>query len=174
MTTRRTLLLAAPALVAAASLTKANSVSAADDKADFLFVQTADGMAYDKAAGKLALTGVDKTTLFFADRPERLAGNMTTEAFIPFWSHGHDSFLSDPPNADLSILENGVLKQVVLVLKDPELAGDTLTYSVDVVSGDVPETGKDVSVFIDIIGMPLTPVSYAGVARRSYRRAVMY
>jgi hypothetical protein len=38
----------------------------------------------------------------------------------------------------------------------------------------MPESGADVSVFIDIIGMPLTPVSYAGVARRTYRRAVIY
>jgi hypothetical protein len=29
-------------------------------------------------------------------------------------------------------------------------------------------------VFIDIIGMPLTPLSYAPVARSSYRRAVFY
>jgi hypothetical protein len=32
-------------------------------------------------------------------------------------------------------------------------------------------SANDVSVFIDIIGRPLTPFSYAGVARRSYRRA---
>jgi hypothetical protein len=37
--------------------------------------------------------------------------------------------------------------------------------------GDMPSEGKDVSVFIDIIGRPLTPFSYAGVARRTYRRA---
>jgi len=36
----------------------------------------------------------------------------------------------------------------------------------------MPAKGADVSIFIDIIGMPLTPLSYAGVARRSYRRAV--
>jgi hypothetical protein len=29
-------------------------------------------------------------------------------------------------------------------------------------------------VFIDIIGMPLTPVSFAGAGRRSFRRAAMY
>ena len=29
----------------------------------------------------------------------------------------------------------------------------------------------EVSVFIDIIGMPMTPLSYAGVGRRTYRRA---
>ncbi len=32
---------------------------------------------------------------------------------------------------------------------------------------------RRVSVFIDVIGMPLTPLSYAGVARRTYRRAVL-
>ena len=38
----------------------------------------------------------------------------------------------------------------------------------------MPAKAADVSVFIDIIGMPLTSVSYADVARRGYRRAVMY
>ena len=54
------------------------------------------------------------------------------------------------------------------------LQGDNLTYTVKVVQGDMPATGSDVSVFIDIIGMPMTPLSYAGVARRSYRRAYFY
>jgi hypothetical protein len=143
-------------------------------QADFLFVQTATGMSYDAAAKKLTLVDVSPVTLFFSDRPERIAGNMTTEAFIPFWSTGKDSFLSDPPNADLSILEGGTLKQIVVVLKDPALENGRLTYTIEVVDGDIPAQGSNVSVFIDIIGMPLTPISYAGVARRTYRRAVLY
>lgn len=63
------------------------------------------------------------------------------------------------------------MRQVVVVLKDPVLEGDTLRYSIRMLQGDMPEKGADVSVFIDIIGMPWTPVSYAGVARRTYRRA---
>jgi hypothetical protein len=59
-------------------------------------------------------------------------------------------------------------------LQDPVLQGDNLTYTGKVVQGDMPATGSDVSVFIDIIGMPLTPLSFAGVARRSYRRAYFY
>ncbi len=82
--------------------------------ADFLFVQTADAMAFDADRNRLTLRDVGTTTLFFSDRPERIAGNMTTAAFVPFWSEGKDSFLSDNPNADLSILENGALKQVVV------------------------------------------------------------
>ena len=35
----------------------------------------------------------------------------------------------------------------------------------------MPAKGADVSVFIDVIGMPLMPLSYAGAARRTYRRA---
>ena len=71
-------------------------------------------------------------------------------------------------------MEGEQLRQVVVVLRDPVLQGDNLIYTVKVVQGDVPAKGADVSVFIDIIGMPLTPLSYAGVARRSYRRAFLY
>ena len=148
---------------------------ATDEKqADFLFVQTAKTLSYDAATGRLTLDGVGGNTLFFSDRPERIAGNMATTAFVPFWSHGKDSFLSDPPNADVSILDGGKLVQVVVELTDPVLEGDSLSYTVKIVDGEMPATASDPSVFIDVIGMPLTPVSYAGVARRSYARAVMY
>ena len=169
---RRSLLLGAGAAAAALGLSGRLALADTAATADFLFVQTAQTMAYDAANKTLSLSGVSPVTLFFADRPERIAGNMSTTKFIPFWSEGKDSFLSDPPNADLSIMEDGVLRQTVVVLKDPALSGDVLTYQVDIVSGEMPATGAEVSLFIDVIGMPLTPVSYAGVARRSYRRAV--
>ena len=140
-------------------------------QADFLFVQTAKGMTFDKSANKLTLEGVSSTTLFFSDRSERIAGNMKTTAFVPFWSTGKDSFLKDPPNADISIIEGDKLRQVVVVLQAPELKSDALTYTVKVLQGDMPAKGADVSVFIDIIGMPMTPLSYAGAGRRMYRRA---
>jgi len=143
-------------------------------RADFLFVQSSKGMTFDKSTNKLTLTSVSPITLFFTDRPERIAGNMSTTAFIPFWSEGKDSFKSDPPNADVSILEGNALRQTVAVLQDPVLDGDNLAYTVKVVQGDMPAKGADISLFIDVIGMPLTPMSYAGVARRSYRRAYFY
>ena len=143
------------------------------DSADFLFVQTADAMAFDADMNRLTLRDVGTTTLFFSDRPERTAGNMTTAAFVPFWSEGKDSFLSDNPNADISILEDGELKQVVVELADPVLENGDLHYTVKIISGDMPVEGDDVSIFIDVIGMPLTPVSIAGARRRAYRRAVL-
>jgi hypothetical protein len=140
-------------------------------EADFLFVQSSKGLTFDKATNKLTLTGVSPVTVFFTDRPERIAGNMKTVSFIPFWSEGKDSFKSNPPNADISLIEGNKLTQIVVELQDPMLAGDDLAYTIKVLQGDMPAKAADVSVFIDIIGRPLTPFSYAGFARRSYRRA---
>jgi hypothetical protein len=171
--TRRQVLAGAAALGSAMTLGGAARAQAAEETADFLFVQTAKGMTYDADGKRLTLTGVSPVTLFFADRPERIAGNMKTAAFVPFWSEGKDSFLSDPPNADVSIVEDGELRQTVVVLRDPVLEGEDLSYTVDSLEGDMPASGAEVSVFIDVIGMPLTPVSFAGARRRAYRRAVL-
>ncbi|ODS00281.1 hypothetical protein AUC68_01135 [Methyloceanibacter methanicus] len=148
--------------------------AAEEKKTDFLFVQSAKSMKYDPDTNKLTLENVSPVTLFFTDRPERTAGNMKTTRFIPFWSEGEDSFKSDPPNADISIIDGKMTKQTVVELKDPILDNDTLTYTVKVIEGEMPAEGAEIAVFIDIIGRPLTPLSYAGVARRSFRRAALY
>jgi hypothetical protein len=169
MQSRRNLVLVTSALVAAGISTGA---LADDDKTvDYLVVQTAKGLTFDKAASTLSLLDVSPITLFFADRPERIAGNMKTSAFIPFWSLGKDSFAKEPPNADVSIVDGDTMHQVVVVLQDPVLEGDSLRYKVRILQGDMPAKGADVSVFIDIIGMPRTPMSFAGFGRRAYRRA---
>jgi len=140
--------------------------------ADFLFVQNARGVAYAK--GKLTLKDVSPVTVMFSDRPERIAGHMATKRFVPFWKDGNDSFLKDPPNATLSFAEDKQLEDVVVELRDPVLEGDDLTYKVKILEGKIPAEGGLASLFIDIIGMPLTPVSYAGARRRMWRRAVIY
>jgi hypothetical protein len=170
MQSRRNLVVVATsALVAAGTATR---TLADDDKTvDYLLVQTSKGLTFDKGTSTLSLISVSPITLFFSDRPERVAGNMKTSAFIPFWSLGKDSFAKEPPNADVSIIEGDTMRQVIVVLQDPVLAGDTLRYKVKILQDDMPADGADVSVFIDIVGMPRTPVSAAGVGRRTYRRA---
>ena len=167
-------LIAAAALLPAINLAGRAGAQASGDTADFLFVQTSRGIAFDASRNRLTMRGVSPVTLFFADRPDRIAGNMKTEQFVPFWSDGKDSFLSDPPNADLSVLDKGNLQQAVVVLHDPVLEGDDLHYTVEIIGGDMPEIGDNASLFIDIIGMPLTPLSFAGVRRRAWRRAVLW
>lgn len=143
-------------------------------QADFLFVQNAASMSY--ANGKLTLKGVSPVTIFFSDRPERIAGNMATAVWVPFWNDGKNSFAKDNPNANLSVLEKDKYNaDIVVTLSNPSLKGDELSYDVKVLEGNMPAGGGPTSLFIDIIGMPLTPMSYAGVARRTaYRRAVMW
>src|SRR5438309_6952056 len=142
-------------------------------KVEMLFVQSASGATL--ANGKLTLTGIGPTTVFFSDRPQRIAGHIATPEMIPLWSEGKDSFFKDPPNATLSAFttDGGVVNAVV-VLRNPVLNGTTMTYDVTVTQGRVPQNVDGASLFIDVIGMPLTPLSYAGVARRTYRRAVIY
>src|SRR5215475_799028 len=146
MTTRRKFV-ASGVIAASALATKWNSAHAAEEApkmGEFLFVQSAKGMTFDKASNKLTLTGVSPVTVFFTDRPERVAGNMKTASFIPFWSEGKDSFKSDPPNADISLLDGGTLTQIVAVLEDPVLNGDDLSYTVRVLQGEMPAKAADV------------------------------
>lgn len=172
MTTRRKLLATAALAGTAGTLTSALAVAA--KQADFLFVQNASSMSY--ANGKLTLKGVNPVTIFFSDRPERIAGNMATKVFVPFWHDGKNSFAKDNPNANLSILEKDKFNaDIVVTLSNPAMTGDELSYDVKVLEGTMPASGGPASLFIDVIGMPMTPLSYAGVARRTaYRRAVMW
>lgn len=142
-------------------------------KVEMLFVQSAKHAMLTN--GKLTLTGVAPTTVFFSDRPRRIAGHLATTEIIPLWSQGQNSFLKDPPNATLSVFtaDSGVVNAVV-VLKNPVLSGDQITYDVTLTQGRVPSASDGVSLFIDIIGMPLTPLSFAGAERRAYRRAVIF
>ena len=64
-----------------------------------------------------------------------------------------------------------------MVLKSPKLDGSTLTFKVDVLEGtlaDAADADGPAAVFIDIIGLPRTPLSYAGVARRTAYRGAFY
>ena len=127
MFTRRAFIaagLAASAMPVGSALAQAAQEPA--KQADFLFVQTAKSMTFDKSTNKLNLDSVSS--------------------------------------------EDDKLRQVVAVLQAPALKGDTLTYTLKVLQGDMPPKAADVSVFIDVIGMPMTPLSYAGAARRGYRR----
>ena len=137
--------------------------------ADFLFVQNAKGIVY--ANGKLTLKGVNPATVMFSDRPERIAGHMTTARLVPFWGEGKDSFLKDPPNATLSFLVDQTLADTVVELQYPVLSGDDLSYTAKILEGEVPASAGLASLFIDIIGMPLTPLSFAGGRWRMWRRA---
>lgn len=135
-----------------------------------MFVQTAQGI--DGSPDTLTLRGITPSTLYFSDRPQRVVGHMTTADFVDLWAVGDNSFDADPPNAVLSFLEPGadVPQDVVVVIKEPRLGDEVLTYSIDLLEGEMPRTAGPVTLFIDPFGRPLSPVSVCGVRRRERRR----
>jgi len=139
-----------------------------------LFVLNSRGATLQ--GGKLTLIGVTPNSIVFADRPVRAAGHDLTSRIVEDWSKGHDNFSQDPPNATVSVFtKDGVgVKDAVVVLKSPKLEGDRLTFDVDVLEGELDGADGAASLFIDIIGRPLTPMSYAGVARRTAYRGAYY
>jgi hypothetical protein len=141
-----------------------------------LFVQNAEAVVTDKAGRVITLQGLSPTTLYFADRPVRLAGHYRIDEYLKFWKQGPESFLKDPPNATLSTFQKGQddLLDVVVTLRNPRLKGKDLSYDVTVISGQLPKAAGPASLFIDIIGMPWTPFSFAGMARRAAYRNVLY
>jgi hypothetical protein len=135
-------------------------------KVELLFVQNAKGVAIDKDKGTLTLKGISPTTLFFSDRPVRMAGHYNMKEYLATWDEGRDSFSADPPNATLSVFEQGQddLLDVVVKLQNPRVQGDDLIYDITLIDkeGPLPKKGGPASLFIDIFG----------VWRRAARRTV--
>jgi hypothetical protein len=171
MTTRRNFFAGAALLAAGLPLGRALAEAPKGEQPGpmYLFVQNAKSMTFDKSTGTLTLKEISPMTVYFSDRPDRITGNMPTTSFMPLWKDGKDSFDKDPPNATLSIFTAGKVSDTVVELRDPVLKGETLSYKVKILEGELPANGGAAALFIDVIGMPLTPVSYAGAARRRVR-----
>jgi hypothetical protein len=113
---------------------------AASDEIDVLYVQTfASGTIAEAGDGSftLSLAGGTGQTVFFTDRPERLAGALATDAFLD--ERAFDN--TDPPNAAL-VAEVGDGQTVVVVeLLDPALDASTMTvtYKAQPVTGDLSD-----------------------------------
>jgi hypothetical protein len=142
-----------------------------------LIVMNSRGAALQ--GGKLTMIGVAPNSIVFADRPHRAAGHDLTTRLLEEWAPNNtaaESFTKDPPNATISVFskDGNDIRDAVVVLKTPKLEGDRLTFDVDVLEGDLTGGDGPASLFIDIIGRPFTPMSYAGVARRSAYRGAMY
>ncbi len=138
---------------------------------EMMYVQTARGSSFEGST--LTLDGIAPSTLYFSDRPERVVGYVTAEDFVGLWGEGENGFAENPPNAVLALLESGddVPEDAVVALRDPTMQGDSLAYARDLLEGSPPLTSGPCTLFIDPLGRPLSPVSIAGVHRRSRRRA---
>jgi hypothetical protein len=114
-----------------------------------LAVLNAKGASLD--GNTLTLTGVSPNSIVFADRPVHAAGHVLTAHFIREWDEGVESFAKSPPNATISVFseEGDSVKDAVVVLKSPKLDGDTLTFDVSVLEGDLTDASGAAALFID-------------------------
>jgi hypothetical protein len=172
---RRRILKAGLLFSGAAALGAGNSRSVgaeSETECDALFVLSAQGMAFD--GERLTLSGTHPTVVYFCDRPVREAGHLTLEALTQQVQQGENNFRENPPNAAVSIFnDDGSVSEVVVTLPSaPVIEGDQVAFEVVGIEGELPAEAGAVSLFIDPIGMPLSPTSVAGVHRRHRRRAI--
>jgi hypothetical protein len=148
------LLLPAAALSLAACSTTSTASSGAPQ---LMFVHSAEDLKVDPAAGTLRLVKVSQQTLYFSDRPQRLAGHLTMADYLKEWTSaaGKDNFGADPPNAALSVYEPGQADNTLVVIKitNPVVDGADLIYSYKIIKGTMPARGGATSLFIDWIGV---------------------
>ena len=139
-------------LVALVGLTAA---VADQDKVPVMFVQTGQGLTSD--ASTLRLVNVGQQTLYFSDRPVRLAGHITMSIYMEEWKagDGRNDFSKDPPNATLSVYQPGHEDNAltVVTISKPVIDGNDLVYHYKLIEGDLPKSGAATALFIDWVAI---------------------
>jgi hypothetical protein len=126
-----------------------------ETKIQLLFVQTADDFKADGTT--IRLINVGQQTLYFSDRPVRIAGHLSMSSYMDEWkaNAGPDDFAKDPPNATLSVYEPGSNenKLVVVEVNHPVVEGKDLIYTYRLLEGTMPMGGGATALFIDSVGI---------------------
>ena len=148
-------LLAAAVVVSGCAAPKGPGAEAGGSQAQLMFVQSAEDLRIDATRSTLRLVKVNPQTLYFSDRPQRVAGNLRMADYLKTWTEGRDNFGADPPNATLSVYEPGRAEPtlVVVTLMKPVVDGADLLYTYKIVDGTMPANGGTTSLFIDWYGV---------------------
>jgi len=130
--------------------------STSPQEPQFMFVQIAEDLKVDPEEQTLRLVNVAQQTLYFTDRPQRIAGHLKMSDYMKEWTAkaGKDNFGDDPPNATLSVYEPGKAENTIVVVEilNPAIDGDDIIYEYKLIEGSMPTSGGATSLFIDWIG----------------------
>jgi hypothetical protein len=147
-------------LLAIATLSMAAAATTSKTSAEspqLMFVQSAEDLKVDPAKSTFRLVKVNQQTLYFSDRPVRIAGHLKMADYLKEWTAeaGKDNFKADPPNATLSVYEPGQADNTVVVVEitNPVVRGADLIYTYKIIDGKMPAKGGATSLFIDWIGV---------------------
>lgn len=143
-------------VITSAQNTPAKQEISSDQQVQLMFVQTAEDFKANPKNKTLRLVNVNPQTLYFSDRPKRVAGNITMPAYFDEWTDkaGPDNFKNDPPNATLSVYEGSNKENTLAVIEisNPVMEGKDLIYKYKIIEGEMPKSGGATALFIDWIG----------------------
>ena len=110
----KTILTAATALIT--GLFFSSSAIAEDAKpAEWLFVHTAQ--TAEMTSPTTLVMPATRDIFAFTDRPNRMHGYLNAHEFVSLWDEGEgDTFKADPPNAVLTWVDGGELKEAELLI----------------------------------------------------------
>jgi hypothetical protein len=147
----------AAVMLSMATCATTSSTSNPSEEPQLMFVQIAEDVKVDEAEKALRLVKVSRQTLYFSDRPVRIAGHLKMTDYLKEWTSkaGEDNFGADPPNAVLSVYEPGQPDNSVAVVEilNPKIDGPDLIYSYKLIDGKLPAAGGATALFIDWIGV---------------------
>jgi hypothetical protein len=132
------------------------TTSATSSQAQLMFVQSAEDIRVNPTNKTVRLIKVNPQTLYFSDRPVRMAGHLKMADYLTEWTAkaGKDNFGADPPNATLSVYEPGQPDNTIIVVEilNPIVEGSDITYTYKIINGTMPVAGGATALFIDWIG----------------------
>ncbi|MEX0385886.1 hypothetical protein [Spiribacter onubensis] len=141
--------LIATAVMTAASLSTV-AIAADDDRPEWLFVQSGDGIQLVDET--MLVIPLEREIFAFTDRPARDHRYLNAHEFVAVWNDGEDSFGDDPPNAVLTWIENGGVQELEVELLDAKVVshGRAIQYEIAIEEADVlAEAGQDAALYID-------------------------
>jgi len=154
----KTILTAATALItglffsSSAIAEDAKPVVAEDAKpVEWLFVHTAE--TAEMTSPTTLVMPVTRDIFAFTDRPNRQHGYLNAHEFVSLWDEGEgDTFKADPPNAVLTWVDGGELKEAELLIISAETVGHgrEISYEVKLLAGETPvDVANNASFFVD-------------------------
>ncbi|MCP4380734.1 MAG: hypothetical protein GY798_04820 [Hyphomicrobiales bacterium] len=87
--------------------------------------------------------------VYFSDRPARIAGHIALDNFLQIWENNADSLNKDPPNAELVVYNKSGDTQAVLIISKPTVDGDSISFAMELIDGNIPEHFGPSTLFID-------------------------
>ena len=136
-------------LITASLLLTLSAAIAEEDPASWLFVQTATELTSD---GDTLTIPYEREIFAFTDRPNRKHAYLNAMELTSLWSTGQNNFGENPPNAVLTWVADGEIREAEIILIAARVGdqGRSIAYQFQFETGhEVPANAERVSLFID-------------------------